>query len=224
MSASDPPADFAVLDRLLTARRSCRGFLPDQVDATTIERLLAAAQRTPSWCNTQPWQVEVTTGDATERLRTAFASPPGGPDIDFPPGYEGVYQERRREVGWQLYEAVGVAKGDREASAREMLRNFTFFDAPHVAIVHAPRSLGVYGAIDCGLYVQSFLLAAEALGLGACAQAAVASHGPLLHDHFGLGADRQIVCGIAFGHADPDHPSAGFTSRRASVDEATTIH
>lgn len=217
-------SDLAVLDRLLASRRSCRGFTDEQVDRSTIERLLTAAQRTPSWCNTQPWQVEVTSGAATERLREAFAAPPGGSDLDFPPGYEGMYLERRREVGWQLYEAVGVPKGDRQASAREMLRNFTFFGAPHVAIVHAPRSLGVYGAIDCGLYVQSFLLAAEALGLGACAQAAVAAHGPLLHEHFDLADDRQVVCGIAFGHADPEHASAGFTSRRAPIAEAARLH
>lgn len=218
-------ADFEVLDRLLTERRSCRGFLNTPVESDIITQLLTAAQRSPSWCNTQPWQVEVTTEATTARLREAMSTAmPGGSDIDFPPGYDGVYAERRRDVGWQLYEAVGVQKGDREASGREMLRNFVFFDAPHVAIVHTPASLGTYGAIDCGLYVESFLLAAEALGLGACAQAAVASHGPLLHDFFGLPDDRQILCGIAFGYADLAHPSAQFMSRRASIDEAVRIH
>jgi len=216
--------DFDVLDRLLATRRSARGFLSDAVDQATIDRLLTAAQRTPSWCNTQPWQVVVTTAGETDRLREAFAAgAPAGSDLDFPPGYDGVHAERRREVGWQLYEAVGVAKGDREASAREMLRNFVFFDAPHVAILHAPKSLGVYGVLDCGLYVQSFLLAAEALGLGACAQAAVAAYSGLLHERYDIGDDRQIVCGIAFGHADREHASAAFMSRRAALEEAVRV-
>lgn len=217
-------SDVDVLQHLLTERRSCRGFRPDPVAAETIDRLLSLAQRSPSWCNTQPWELVVTTAEETDRLREAFAAgPPSGSDIDFPPGYEGVLAERRREVGWQLYEAVGVAKGDREASGREMLRNFAFFDAPHVAIVHAPRSLGVYGVLDCGLYVQSFLLAAQALGLGTCAQAAVAAYSSLLHERYDIGADRQIVCGIAFGLADPEHPSASFTSRRVAVDQVVRI-
>jgi len=222
MNAHESDAD--VLERLLASRRSSRGFRPDPVDRATIDRLLAAAQRTPSWCNTQPWELIVTSVEETAALREAFAADgPGGSDLEFPPGYEGVHADRRRDVGWQLYEAVGVAKGDREASSREMMRNFVFFDAPHVAIVHTPRSLGTYGAIDCGLYVQSFLLAAEALGLGACAQAAVAAFAPTLHRRYDIGDDRQIVCGIAFGYADPDHPSAQFMSRRVAVEDSVRI-
>ena len=64
--------DFDALARTLDARWTCRQFLPDQVPQPTIERLLAVAQRTPSWCNTQPWQVVVTGGTATDRFRKAL--------------------------------------------------------------------------------------------------------------------------------------------------------
>jgi nitroreductase len=222
--SGDVPADFAALERVLTQRRSCRGFRDEQVPRETIELLLGAAQRTASWCNTQPWHVTITSGDATRRLAEAMAGPDGfGTDVDFPAGYSGVHLERRREVGWQLYEAVGVEKGDREGSAREMLRNFEFFGAPHLAVVSTPAELGTYGAVDCGLYVDSFLLAAEALGLATCAQAAVASRSPLLHEWFDIGEDRLIVCGIAFGYADPDHASAAFTTRRAPLADAVAF-
>ncbi|MGA8851447.1 MAG: nitroreductase, partial [Aeromicrobium sp.] len=214
-----------VLERILTDRRSCRGFLDQQVPRDVIERLLAAAQHTASWCNTQPWQVVITSGEATSRLAEALSTSDQGfgSDIEFPAAYTGVHSERRREVGWQLYEAVGVVKGDRDASAREMLRNFEFFGAPHLAVISTPAELGTYGAVDCGLYVNSFLLAAEALGLATCAQAAVASRSPLLHEWFDIPADRMIVCGIAFGHADPVHPSAQFMSHRVPISESVTF-
>ena len=64
--------DIDVLDRLLADRWSCRGFTEEPVDPATIERLLLAAQRSPSWCNTQPWHVVVISGDETERLRDAM--------------------------------------------------------------------------------------------------------------------------------------------------------
>ncbi len=213
-----------VLEELLAERWSCRGFTDEQVDAATIERLLTTAQRTPSWCNTQPWHVVVTAGGETERLKQAMADDERfGSDIDFPPSYEGVYAERRRESGWQLYEAVGVVKGDRAGSAAQTMRNFEFFGAPHVAIVTTTRSLGVYGAVDCGLYVQSFLLAAHALGLGACAQAALAMRSELLREWFELDDDRQVVCGISFGHPDPDHPTASYRTSRAPLEEAAEL-
>lgn len=217
--------DFEALERTLTNRRSCRGYTDEQVPRDVIEQILAAAQHTASWCNTQPWQMVITSGEATVKLRDALlASADGyGPDFDFPAAYTGVHDERRKDVGWQLYEAVGVARGDREASAREMLRNFEFFGAPHVAILTTEADLGVYGAIDCGLYVDSFLLAAESLGLGTCAQAALAMRSSFLREWFGLPETRKVVCGIAFGYPDREHPSATFMSRRAPITDAVTF-
>ena len=105
----------------------------------------------------------------------------------------------------------------------QMLRNFEFFGAPHVAILTTDEDLGVYGAIDCGLYVDTFLLAAQALGLGACAQAALAACAPFLREYFDLPDTRKVVCGIAFGYADPDHATATYRTSRASLDEVVTF-
>jgi nitroreductase len=209
----------------LADRWSCRGFTDEQVPRDVIERLLTIAQRTPSWCNVQPWQLVITSGEETVRLKEALLESIdfAGTDFDFPVAYTGIYQERRRATGWQLYEAVGVTKGDREASGVQMMRNFEFFGAPHVAILTTEADLGVYGAIDCGLYVDSFLLAAQALGLGACAQAALAAGAPFFRTWFDLPETRKVVCGIAFGYPDPDHPTATYRTARASLDEVVTF-
>ena len=213
-----------VLERLVAERWSCRGYLEKPVEPNTLQRLLRVAQRSPSWCNTQPWQIVVTTGTETARLREAMAADTKvGSDIAFPASYDGVYAQRRRASGWQLYEAVGVEKGDRAASEAQGNRNFEFFGAPHVAVVTTAAALGPYGAIDCGLYVQSFLLAAHALGLGACAQAALALRSEFLRDHFGLDSDRHVVCGISFGYPDPSHPTNSYRTARADLEETVTL-
>ena len=218
------PAD--AFDALLRQRYSCRGFRSDPVPRETIDRILAIAQRTPSWCNSQPWQLIVTGVDATNRLRDALLAHarehPRAPDIAPPQEYRGVYQERRRECGLQLYESVGVARGDRVASARQGEENYRLFGAPHAAIVTTEALLGTYGAVDCGAYVNNFMLAARALGVASIAQAAVAMHSKFLHEYFGIGEDRQVVCGIAFGYEDAAHPANRFRTSRASVDEAAT--
>ena len=211
-------------DALLRQRYSCRGFRSEPVPRETITRILAIAQRTPSWCNSQPWQVIVASASATERLREALLKHarenPRAPDIAPPQEYRGVYQERRRECGLQLYESVGVARGDRVASARQGEENYRFFGAPHAAIVTTEALLGTYGAVDCGAYVNNFMLAARALGVASIAQAAVAMHSKFLHEYFGIGDDRQVVCGIAFGYEDPAHPANRFRTSRASVETA----
>lgn len=216
--------DLDVLERLLDGRWSCRGYTDEPVEQATIERLLTIAGRTPSWCNTQPWNVVVTSPPETAALREAMAADPRlTPDIEFPGGYEGVHAERRRESGWQLYEATGVAKGDREASAAQMMRNFDFFGAPHLLVLSTSRSLGPYGAVDCGLFVETFLLAVQAAGLGACAQAAIAMKSELLHEHLGLDDDRQVVCGISFGHPDPDHATNSYRTNRIALEDFATL-
>ncbi len=214
--------DIDVLEHLLADRFSCRGFKPDAVPRATIERMLNAAQKTASWCNSQPWQVVVTSGDATKTFRevmleAARSGRPSSGDFPFPREYRGVYLERRRESGFQLYNTLGIAKGDKEAYAKQALENFNFFGAPHVAIIHTDEALGVYGAVDCGGYVTSVMLAAQALGLSTVPQAALAFHSDVIRGHFGLGDDRKIVCGISFGYADRDHKANGYRTNRAKL-------
>ena len=132
---ASPKSDAQTLERLLAARHSCRGFLAEPVADSVIERILAMAQRSPSWCNAQPWQVIVTKGAGTERFRAAIyahvTKEPSAPDIAFPREYRGTYLARRRGCGFALYDAVGVKRGDRAASAVQMLENYKFFGAPH---------------------------------------------------------------------------------------------
>ncbi len=231
MDDGDWPEESVMLSRLLAERYSCRGFRPDPVPRTVIERMLEIAQMSASWCNSQPWQVIVTEGEGTERFRTklfaraqadtaAQGFPAMEPDFPFPEAYRGIYKERQREVGWQLYESVGVQYGDRVASGKQALENFRLFGAPHALIVTSERDLGAYGAIDSGLYVGSILLAAQSLGLGMIPQAALATYAPLMREHFGIPANRMIVLGASFGFADDTHPANGFRSRRASIADA----
>ncbi len=217
-------SDYDTLLGLLKTRHSCRGFRPDPVPRERIKAVLTAAQRVPSWCNAQPWQVIVTGGEETERLRAGLLaevdSAPETPDFPFPDAYVGVYRERRSDCGWQLYGAVGVERGDRAGATAQMRRNFAFFGAPHVAIVTSPASLGVYGAVDCGGYVTAFTLAAQALGIATIPQAAIAPYAPFLRRHFGLPEHRLVVCAISFGFADPDHPANAFRTERATLEAA----
>src|SRR5215475_6352688 len=217
-----------ILEDLLAARFSCRAFLPKPVPRATIERILTAAQKTASWCNSQPWRLEITSGVATQKFREAMVQaassgrPPSG-DFPFPREYRGVYLERRRESGFQLYNSLGIARGDKAAYARQALENFNFFGAPHVAIIHTTEPLGIYGAVDCGAYVGNFMLAAQALGLGTIPQAALARHSGLIRRHFNLGDDRRVVCGISFGYADHVHKVNSYRTSRASVAETATF-
>ncbi|WP_068160936.1 nitroreductase [Rhodococcus phenolicus] len=213
--------DATVLSTLLDTRYSCRAFLSKQVPREDIERMLRMAQRTPPWCNSQPWQVHVTSGRATDRLREATyeqaASGALDPDIAGPAEYRGEYAERRRSAGFALYNALGIARDDYASRTRQMLENYRFFGAPHVAIVTSDKQLGTYGAVDCGGYVATLLLAAQSLGIAAVPQAAVAMTATALRRELGISDERDIVCAISFGYADESHPANTCRTDRAEV-------
>ena len=219
---------IGVLKELLDERYSVRAFLPQQVPRQIIEHVLLVAQRTASWCNSQPWQVVIASGAAKERFRQlihaeASSGAPEDSDFSFPREYLGVYLERRRESGFQLYNTLGIPRGDKAAYARQALENYNFFGAPHVAIIHSTEALGVYGAIDCGAYVGNFMLAAQALGLGTIPQAALARHSGLIRRHFKLGDDRRVVCGISFGFADHAHKVNSYRTSRAGIADSVSF-
>ncbi|WP_415919922.1 nitroreductase [Tateyamaria sp. SN6-1] len=211
------------LDAALDARYSCRAFRPDPVADDTITAITATAQKVPSWCNAQPWQVIITRGAGTDRFRTALyevaQNTPPAPDMPWPEGYPGVYGARRRACGFQLYDAVGIEKADRAASAQQMMENYRLFGAPHVAIVTSPRVLGPYGAMDTGGFVTAFCLGAAARGVATIPQAAIAAQAPFVRRHFEIPDDRMILCAISFGYADDTHPANGFRTERADVND-----
>jgi nitroreductase len=224
-STSQEQQPIDVLEDLIGQRFSCRAFLPQPVPRATIERILVAAQKTASWCNSQPWRLEITSGEATQTFREEMVQAASGGratsgDFPFPREYRGVYLERRRESGFQLYNSLGIPRGDKVAYARQALENFNFFGAPHVAIVHTDEALGVYGAIDCGGYVANFMLAAQALGVATIPQAALAFHSDVIRAHFGIGDDRRVICGVSFGYPNRAHKANSYRTSRATVADA----
>nr|WP_311732055.1 nitroreductase [Variovorax paradoxus] len=215
-----------MLDAWLQGRHSCRAFLREAVPRPAIERLLQLAQRNPSWCNTQPWLVHLVSGEPLERLARAYvdhaATHEPKADLGIPTAYVGVYDARRRECGYSLYQSLGIERSDAERRRQQLLENYRFFGAPHLAVITTDRALGTYGAVDCGGYINCFLLAAHTLGIAAVPQAAVAMHSDFLRRFLALPDDRLVVAGIAFGRADTQHAVNSFRTTRAELEETVT--
>lgn len=214
-------------ETLMATRWSCREYLPEPLPDELVDRVLAIAQRTASWCNTQAWHVHLLTGDAVEWLgrelsATAASGTPGVADLPIPTGYSGVYDERRRAAGFALYESLGIERSDRTRRGEQMLRNFTFFGAPHVAVITTDREQGTYGAIDSGGYVANLMNALHDRGVAAIAQGAIATHADRVRELLQLPEDRLVVCAVSFGRPVADHPVNLFRTERAAPGDVVT--
>ncbi len=199
------------LDQIIVARRSVRGYRPEPVPDRILHEVLALAQRAPSNCNVQPWRVYIASGPVLTNLRAALvaAATAGHAEamsssIDT---FFGPYREKQVACAVELYAKMGVARDDRVGRQKAMLRNFEFFDAPHVAYVCMAKSFGIGVALDVGMYVQTLMLAMQSRGIGSCAQAALRAFPEVAAAHLGIPDDEQILCGLSFGYEDPEVPA-----------------
>lgn len=217
-------SDLAALDRLMGSRFTCRAYQSEPLAEEVIRSITDLARRSASWCNVQPWQLVITSGESTERFRQALMAHAAShtdidSDLEFPPGYDGVYGQRRREAGLALYNALGITREDKERQASQSFENFRLFGAPHVAILTIPAALGPYAAVDAGGFIASFLLAARAHGVATAPQAALARHAGFIRRYLAIEEGQHMVCAISFGYADTAHPANGFRTTRAPVEE-----
>jgi nitroreductase len=218
----------AIFDEIVASRRSLRAFLPQPVDADTLATVFNVAQRAPSNCNSQPWVVHVVSGEKLEIMRKEmperFAA--GKMSMDFPYDgvYQGVYKDRQYGAAQSLYDAAGITREDKAGRIVQFMRNFSFFDAPHVAFLFLPEPFGLREAADLGMYAQNLMLAFTAHGLGSCPQTALGFQADFVREQLGIAADNKLLFGVSFGYPDPDDPVNDCITDRAALTDAVAFH
>lgn len=210
---------------LLNNRYSVRGFLDKTIPSDELKTIFEQAQQAPSNCNTQPWQAYVVSGERckqlAEKLSTAVA---GGleakPDYDVTLGFYDEFRQRQVDCAYALYGSMGIERGDKPGRGMAMLRNFQFFDAPHVAFIAMPKTFGIVNTLDVGIYLQSLILSMEAHGVGSCIQGALAYYPNFVREALDIEDDTmQILCGVSFGYEDTAHPANKTRTVRAPLAE-----
>jgi nitroreductase len=219
------------VDDAIQSRKSVRRFLATPVDETVVRHILAVSARAPSGNNVQPWRVYVLAGEQRSRLcQDIVAAAAGDPDRHqpeyayYPTDWFEPYLERRRRCGFGLYATLGIARDDIAARQQQMLRNYTFFDAPVGMLVTLDRRLNTGSFMDVGMFIQNILVAARAQGLHTCAQAAFAWFHEIARAHLPMTDNEMLLCGIALGHEDTGAPENAFITERAAVDEYSSFH
>ena len=219
------------VDTAIRARGSTRAFLQRPVARSAVQSILDTARYAPSGSNIQPWSVHVVAGAARDSIVTAVtdaaiydrASHPGVYDY-YPPNWREPYLARRRACGWGLYSLLGIAKGDRPAGLAQELRNFEFFGAPVGLFFFIDSDLPHGAWLDCGMFIQTVMIAAQGAGFATCPQAAWAPFHRLIRASLDVPDTQTLICGMALGYADPRAPVNGFRPVRLSVREFTAWH
>jgi hypothetical protein len=212
-----------VFKDVITGRRSVRGFQQRAVDKALLEDIFSTAQQSPSNCNTQPWQVFVASGEKADNLRQQLSTAMmnGEMDMDYP--FDGVYRDefkaRQHDAAVQLYSAMGITREDKAKRGEAFMRNFSFFDAPHVAFVYLHQDFGIREAADLGMYAQSLMLSMQANGVASCPMTALSFHASKVRAELDVPAQYKLLFGIAFGYEDVQHPANACRVARAPLEQ-----
>ena len=224
-------AAIAAVDEAIRSRQSVRAFLPTPVGRTTVEELLRLASRSASGSNIQPWRVRVIAGDARARLTEAIFDAVARDGFEpyqrewnyYPVRWREPFLGRRRKIGWDMYNLLGVAKGDFEGTQQARMRNYEFFGAPVGMIFTLDEDLEIGSWLDLGIFLGSVMIAARGHGLHTCPQAAFADFHSIIRPLLNIPENEIIICGMALGHIDPDAPVNALKTERADLDVFATF-
>lgn len=209
-------------------RVSVRAFKNTPIPESDLRDIFSSAQLAPSNCNVQPWQTYIVSGEKKDALKNALVQEvmkgqPPQPDFPWEIKYEGVHRERQFGSANALYSALEIPREDKPARQMAMLKNWTFFDAPHVAFFTMDKYLNLMGAVDLGIYSQTLALLLQERGISCCFQGALGQFPNPARELFGLAENQGILFGMSFGYADEDAQVNTARTDRASIDEAVTF-
>jgi nitroreductase len=208
--SSETAAAAQLLDGIIRSRKSVRSFKPDPVPKRLLIEIVETARAAPSNFNSQPWRIYLLTGQAKDALGEAItrayhadAAPPFSP---FPEDTPSQCTARVGEFGRRLYSALGIERSDMAGRARQTGRNYVFFDAPVGLIFTTHAALTRHSWLDCGVFVQSVMLAAQVRGLATCPQVSFVRFQSVIAEQLRLGPDEVVTCGMSCGYANDQAP------------------
>lgn len=192
----------------LNTRHSIRRFDARPVEQSKLDAIFRTSLRTPSWKNSQPWNVHVVTGAKLKHLAKAMtdAAVAGelGPDVTWPSVYPADAKRRMFDLGMKIYGVAGIDRKDKAARDQFMVDNFKFFDAPVAVFITSNFELNYYVGIDIGCYLQSLMLLAREQGLGTCPQAALSAMPKIVRAELGLPDEQKVLVGLSLGYPLPE--------------------
>ena len=218
----------------VAGRHSTRDFLSTQVSGELIRRVLAAASRSPSGGNVQPWQIDIVAGAKLDELKAlmrrrlgeiAAGAPEEERDYDiYPKDLPSPHRDWRFAMGEAMYARLGIPREDKPARLRWFARNWEAFGAPMLLLCSVDRRMGKPQWSDLGMFLQTVMLLLRGEGVASCAQESWSVYPRTVGDFIGLPPERMLFTGMAIGYANHEHPVNALITDRAPLEAFARFH
>ena len=208
----------------LKGRMSIRAFKPEPVPRALLHEVFDLARWSPSYKNSQPWEVFVLSGErkealSGEMLRLLEDGAPDTPDLAAPEGWPPAEEAKINQLYQSRQEATGIDLRDPKVVRKAKKANFSFYGAPHAVYLFQEKSLSQWSLFDLGLFTQSLMLAAHAKGLGTVPQAFATLYAREIKEFLGIPESKRLVLGISLGYPNPESSLNQLRTDRAPVED-----
>jgi len=203
----------------IKGRMSIRKFRSEPVPKELLLEVIEAAQRSPSYKNSQPWEISIVSGKMKEalskRLVDLFQSgAEPQPDMGSPAGWPEEIESRINDMLSKRGKAFGLDLESPDIQKKSKIANFNFYGAPHGIFLFQDGSLNEWSILDMGMFAQALMLAAHAKGLGTVPQAFLTDYAGEVKKFLGLPDSKRLVLGISIGYPQSGDRANSYRTER----------
>lgn len=207
---------------LMEKRYSARDFTSEEIPEDDLTEIVEIAELSPSWANSQPWNVYIATGDSLSKIREKWIEQNADEiegNSDLPTGHREDFGERGLANMDKLFgEVIGVLGNPEDFAKTQPV----LFNSTAIVYLTMPKGAPMWSVYDLGAFSMSLMLAASEKDIDSVPAYELIKYPEVLRENLPIPDDEDIIAGIALGYAS-DAKVNEFRSSRMDVDEILTI-
>ena len=207
---------------LMVKRYSARDFTSKEIPEEDLTEIIEIAELSPSWANTQPWNVYIATGESLSKIREKWIEQNSAEiegNSDLATGHREDFGERGLNNMNQFFgEAIEViGNPDDFAKSQPVL-----FNATAIVYLTMPKGSPMWSVYDLGAFSMSLMLATSEKDIDSIPAYELVKYPDILREYLPIPENEDIIAGIALGYAS-DAKINEFRSSRLDVKDILKI-
>ena len=210
---------------LMKARHSARYFLSKEIPENILKEIISTSLMAPSWCNSQPWNIYVASGNTISEIRKIFIQKnnekiKGYSDME--PGHRTNFSERSQKHMESLYKDVDeINKNPKSRNFGEVQKDL--FGAPTLVYLTLAKGYTNYSVLDLGGLEMSIMLAAKDNGVDSIPAYETIKYPDVIKKYCKIPDNEDIIIGIALGYEE-DNAINKYRAKKMTVDECVHFY
>ena len=206
--------------KVVNKRHSVRQFTDQAVETDLIKEIVTVAQRTPSWVNSQPWQVYCAQGTVLQQIKEAYreadqTGQASQPDLPVMSREEWAPRTQANMKQWR-HDIVHHFSNFDEAHTAMSTASDSLYNSPVILFITVPQASPDLSIFDAGAFAQTLMLAATNRGLGSIPTYNSVRFPNILRQILGIPDTERVLVGISLGYP-ADQPLNHYHSQRVPL-------